>query len=131
MGRLSFYNKCAKILAIRFPMIPPQVNGATRAGVQSVELWVLARVSNDSAPSEWGDYIIFLLRLAAKVGVSNDSAPSEWGDLATYNFMDWGDGAEFPMIPPQVNGATRSAVRRPYQVRLFPMIPPQVNGATP
>jgi hypothetical protein len=42
-------------------------------------------------------------------------------------------GAEFPMIPPQVNGAT---LELHYKVNcnaenfLFPMIPPQVNGAT-
>ncbi len=36
----------------------------------------------------------------------------------------------FPMIPPQVNGATvdRSVFR--VSLAWFPMIPPQVNGAT-
>ena len=36
------------------------------------------------------------------------------------------------MIPPQVNGATESAILYPTTVEMteFPMIPPQVNGAT-
>ncbi len=45
----------------------------------------------------------------------------------------WGVRAalKFPMIPPQVNGATQKLI--PYEVDgvKFPMIPPQVNGATP
>ncbi len=38
----------------------------------------------------------------------------------------------FPMIPPQVNGATwvLSTGGPHEEIRLFPMIPPQVNGAT-
>ncbi len=37
---------------------------------------------------------------------------------------------EFPMIPPQVNGATRKEGLWSQGCRKFPMIPPQVNGAT-
>ncbi len=36
----------------------------------------------------------------------------------------------FPMIPPQVNGATLSHEYTPDEGIGFPMIPPQVNGAT-
>ncbi len=38
----------------------------------------------------------------------------------------------FPMIPPQVNGATEylDIVELDEVVNMFPMIPPQVNGAT-
>ncbi len=54
---------------------------------------------------------------------------TEGEDLASFC-----QGVEFPMIPPQVNGATtqsRSSLTPPKQSRsLFPMIPPQVNGAT-
>ncbi len=38
---------------------------------------------------------------------------------------------EFPMIPPQVNGATKTHPSGESQSSdQFPMIPPQVNGAT-
>ncbi len=37
---------------------------------------------------------------------------------------------QFPMIPPQVNGATRKTLSRSLHEQMFPMIPPQVNGAT-
>ncbi len=42
------------------------------------------------------------------------------------------DTFEFPMIPPQVNGATAKGVSLFLSVNdhKFPMIPPQVNGAT-
>ncbi len=37
----------------------------------------------------------------------------------------------FPMIPPQVNGATKDlAPHMTERLVQFPMIPPQVNGAT-
>ncbi len=39
-------------------------------------------------------------------------------------------GREFPMIPPQVNGATRNPSDENPCLVVFPMIPPQVNGAT-
>ncbi len=39
--------------------------------------------------------------------------------------------AGFPMIPPQVNGATTPLVLFALDAaKMFPMIPPQVNGAT-
>ncbi len=37
---------------------------------------------------------------------------------------------EFPMIPPQVNGATLLTLSIRLPLSQFPMIPPQVNGAT-
>ncbi len=38
---------------------------------------------------------------------------------------------EFPMIPPQVNGATPEEPILEWSDEIeFPMIPPQVNGAT-
>ncbi len=37
---------------------------------------------------------------------------------------------KFPMIPPQVNGATIRVSGFPLRSLWFPMIPPQVNGAT-
>ncbi len=37
----------------------------------------------------------------------------------------------FPMIPPQVNGATEDCAWWAMRLnQMFPMIPPQVNGAT-
>jgi hypothetical protein len=36
----------------------------------------------------------------------------------------------FPMIPPQVNGATKKTIYESVSIAPFPMIPPQVNGAT-
>ncbi len=38
--------------------------------------------------------------------------------------------SRFPMIPPQVNGATPSVDKLYQLAKKFPMIPPQVNGAT-
>jgi hypothetical protein len=40
------------------------------------------------------------------------------------------DIMEFPMIPPQVNGATITGLFSTSMPLKFPMIPPQVNGAT-
>ncbi len=43
-----------------------------------------------------------------------------------------GQSEMFPMIPPQVNGATRACYqpKTAWDLNKFPMIPPQVNGAT-
>ncbi len=40
------------------------------------------------------------------------------------------DALQFPMIPPQVNGATKEGQPESDWFDWFPMIPPQVNGAT-
>jgi hypothetical protein len=37
---------------------------------------------------------------------------------------------KFPIIPPQVNGATGVRFYQFFQDMEFPIIPPQVNGAT-
>ncbi len=63
-----------------FPIIPPQVNGATPSG--GIHAFLLSHsitVSNYSAPSEWGD-IDTKIKDLDSVQVSNYSAPSEWGD---------------------------------------------------
>ncbi len=52
-----------------------------------------------------------------------------WPDISPQRLRK----ATFPMIPPQVNGATHitvDGVHYPQAVLKFPMIPPQVNGAT-
>ncbi len=65
-----------------FPIIPPQVNGATPRKPNPPARPRL--VSNYSAPSEWGDGGYYFSVSYINI-VSNYSAPSEWGDTEPRN----------------------------------------------
>jgi hypothetical protein len=55
MGRQIEFETSLSERDVLFPIIPPQVNGATLEDVLETEgNWVM-NVSNYSAPSEWGD----------------------------------------------------------------------------
>jgi hypothetical protein len=110
-----------------FPIIPPQVNGAT--GLPMVPVLAWEPVFPIIPPQVNGATRQVRRILERPEVVSNYSAPSEWGDSAGSGSLD--GSAEFPIIPPQVNGAT--PIRRflcTGSQHGFPIIPPQVNGAT-
>ncbi len=88
---------------VSFPMIPPQVNGATYPDLNEM----LERTMFPMIPPQVN-------------GATGD------------NRLRSVQGLEFPMIPPQVNGATWTEFRvSDWSDWIeFPMIPPQVNGAT-
>ncbi len=104
MGRLRSTGDIEFIgVKIGFPMIPPQVNGATRKGI------------SEALTSSMFPMI----------------PPQVNGATLVQKGITLLEEEKFPMIPPQVNGATRLHKRDARSIAfLFPMIPPQVNGAT-
>ncbi len=72
-----------------------------------------------------------LAKQARKIGHGFPMIPPQVNGATFRRGRDaWFSRVQFPMIPPQVNGATSHCAAGPVSPRKFPMIPPQVNGAT-